>query len=198
MVSLQPPGVSSWFAEPSKGEKLPECLIWSHGWLPRAPPTQVAPSQKRSCQRRARSDAPKPGREPPRGSEGLGRCRLRLVTGERVAWPYMPEDLGGHYDDPLGELLVVELAGPDGKPSWLDDRTVDQVLVGQGKLVPLEQLREAVQDLVPLSGQVSRNLYSELNRRCRPLSGSKLMVTVLRVTDVLEREAPAGESTPPD
>ena len=131
--------------------------------------------------------------------ERLGRYRA-LVCGKRCAVPYKLSDIDPSLREEDDELLLVELRGLNDE-GWLDDRSLDTVLreCADGSIVfySLSALRRLVNQKVSLSSvSRSRNISKSLYRKCEPIFGSKLQVTVVSFADFESMPLVRGEALP--
>jgi hypothetical protein len=200
--------MSRWFSEPGALTLLPEELLASGAQAPLSSfgaqpvPSPLAPEPaaarpKKKAAKRQQMDAGLPDRAA-RLPEPLGRCRA-LVAGKRCAVPYALAHLDATQADEDAELLAVELRAPGGEDGWLDDRTLTGVLHLESNTVySLSALRRLVQARVALggAGPRSRNLRRALYTVCEPDLHSRLLVTVVALTDLQALPLVSGEDPP--
>ena len=119
----------------------------------------------------------------------VGPSRMRLDESCVVAIPCSPRHFCKDFHDDEHELLLVELeSGTDTHPSWLEDETVQKVLVRSPSghfLVSRGDLKVFVARHVPLT-RPSRNLSKSLGKMCAPLGSQGPTVVLLQVSKVLE------------
>ena len=135
----------------------------------------------------------------------LGRCRVRLPDGRTAAKPFDLAQAEKEMADAAGELIVVEMRGPNGDDQcWLDDEAVDVVDVSGGAspgplelcLLDRKQLRAWVHAKVPLSPFV-RTLTRAVYTLCAPIPGSQFLVTLVPAKDVEGFRVSGRECAPP-
>jgi hypothetical protein len=201
---------SRWFSEPGALAPLPEELMASGAQAPLSSfgaqpvPSPLAPEPAVARPKKAKRQQVANGEDaglPDRAAgllEPLGRCRA-LVAGKRCAVPYALAHLDASQADEDAELLAVELRAPGGEDGWLDDRTLTGVLHPDSDTVySLSALRRLVQARVALggAGSRSRNLRRALYNVCEPDCRSRLLVTVVALTDLQALPLVSGEDPP--
>ena len=159
-----------WFAWPSELLPAPLYLLGSKRKA-RRPPALAQPevaAKRKGVKRAPPPDLP-PFMLPDRALKLEGATPLRharaLLGGQIVVVPQRPEDFDDSFADADGELLLVELAGPDG--AWLEDREAESVYLGPGRLLPLEKLREYVRRKINLLARPAQKL-KKLHQLVRP------------------------------
>ncbi len=121
----------------------------------------------------------------------LGPCRS-LINEVKCGVPTLLADLDPDMTDANDDLLVVELRSRKGTSGWLDDRSLEGVLVGD-EVLPMSVLRQLVQSRVRMTGSHGRRVSKSVYGVCNPPDCGQLLITLVPVVDLLQMIRDVGE-----
>ncbi len=121
----------------------------------------------------------------------LGPCRS-LINEVKCGIPTLLADLDPDMSDATDDLIVVELRSIKGTSGWLDDRSLEGVLVGD-EVLPMSALRQLVQSRVRMTGSHGRRVSKSVYGVCNPPDCGQLLITLVPVVDLLQMIRDVGE-----